>query len=105
MAMETFVNFRKLWARIDVDLDPDVYELEIKDSIMFLIINIDYNISKYSSNKSVVITTTNPLGESNFYGYALIGAAIYTFLIVLILWKLLLTNSTKKFDYSNLKWN
>lgn len=45
------------------------------------------------------------MGQSNFYGWALIVGAIYCFLITVILWIILMANSSKKFDYSNMKWN
>jgi len=30
--METFNDFRKLWGRIDEELYPDVYQVEVVDS-------------------------------------------------------------------------
>lgn len=32
MAIETFSDFRKLWGRIDEELDVDVYNIEVKNS-------------------------------------------------------------------------
>jgi hypothetical protein len=65
---------------------------------------LDYNTSQFNANKSIVITTSAPLGSSSFYGYLLIIGAIYCMLAILVLWILLITNREKKFDYSGLKW-
>jgi hypothetical protein len=32
MQMESFQNFRKLWARIDTNIEPGVYKLEVDNS-------------------------------------------------------------------------
>jgi hypothetical protein len=38
MDMETFSTFRKLWGRIEIDLEPKLYKFEIIDSKKFFII-------------------------------------------------------------------
>jgi len=35
MEMETFSTFKKLWGRIDEDLDADLYYVEVHDSNLF----------------------------------------------------------------------
>jgi hypothetical protein len=105
MAMETFSDFRKLWARIDTDLPPDNYRIIIEDSkIHYINYILDYNVSQFYSNKSLIISTASPYGQASFYGYMLLVAAIYSFCVIFILWILLVTNSDKKFDYTSLKW-
>lgn len=47
-------NFRKLWGRINQKLTPGVYIIEVVNN---------YNITQYLADKSVVLTTTNWLGE------------------------------------------
>jgi hypothetical protein len=37
--METFSTFRKLWGRIEVDLEPKIYNIEIFDSKIYIILN------------------------------------------------------------------
>ncbi len=119
MAMETFSGFRKLWGRIDEELDIDVYSVEVEDSnlrnfpkiffifnkIIFIKNKKDYNTSQFNSNKSMIISTTNSMGQSRFFGWALVIGAVYCFFITIILWIILMANSSKKFDYSNMKWN
>ena len=39
MDMETFSTFRKLWGRIEVDLEPKIYNIEIFDSKIYIILN------------------------------------------------------------------
>jgi hypothetical protein len=106
MAMETFNSFRKLWARIDTDLQPGMYNLMIQDSIFLKIkyIFLEYNVSQYNATKGVVITTSNPLGSGPFYGWALIIGAVYCFVVVLIMWVILIAKKENKFDINALKW-
>jgi hypothetical protein len=65
---------------------------------------LDFNISQWNGTKSLIISSSNPLGDNSFYGYALIIAAGYCLLVNFILWILLITSYEKKFDYSLLKW-
>lgn len=95
MGMETFNDFRKLWARIDMALSPSTY---------YITVNQSYFVSKFNANKSIIVSTSSPFGSSTFYGWALLIAAAYCLFNVVALWVLLVTNKDKKFDYSVLKW-
>lgn len=39
MDMETFSSFRKLWGRIEQDLEPSTYTIEIEDSKLLISLN------------------------------------------------------------------
>jgi len=96
MNVETFHNFRKLWGRIEKDLDVGNYTFLIKNN---------YNVSKYKAEKFIVLSDSNIFGENYFFGYILIAVAILFFLNILILGAIILLNRDKKFDMNNVKWN
>ena len=96
MNVETFHNFRKLWGRIEEDLDIGNYTVLIKNN---------YDISQYNAEKFVVLCDSNIFGEVIFFGYFLIIIASYCFLVILILWVLILSNREKMFDINIVKWN
>jgi hypothetical protein len=101
--METLPLFRKLWGRIPDGLSAGTYTLTIKDSKKFLL-TIAYNINGFETNKSFILTTISPLGYGTYIGYFFAAAGGIAFLMVLILWIILVTNQTKNFDYTALKW-
>lgn len=51
-------NFRKLWGRIDEDLYPGKYYFNITNN---------YDVSEWGGQKSVVLTTSGPLGGKNYF--------------------------------------
>jgi hypothetical protein len=52
----------------------------------------------------IVLSTSNSLGYSSYMGLAFIIAAGLNILVILILWIILITSQSKKFDYKALKW-
>ena len=51
-------NFRKLWGRIQKDLDAGSYKLMIKN---------EYEVSPFQGKKYFVLSTTNALGGKNYF--------------------------------------
>ena len=51
-------NFRKLWGRIETNLEVGKYRLRIKNN---------YRVSPFQGRKSFVISTTNALGGKNYF--------------------------------------
>ena len=96
MNVETFHNFRKLWGRIESDLDVGNYTFLIKNN---------YDVSQYNAEKFIVLSDSNIFGENNFFGYFLLAIASYCFMVILILWVLILSNKKKMFDMNVVKWN
>ena len=95
--METFKNFKKLWGRIDTDMDPGNY---------YLIVHDNYDVSAYESRKSIIIGNENVFGMNNIIPYCFIVASAYLFLVILILWVKYVSSKDKKdFNISKLKWN
>jgi len=67
MTDEHFINwmrvagkntFRKLWGRIEQNLEKGRYTLKIKNN---------FNVREFSGTKSFVLTTVNEFGGKNFY--------------------------------------
>jgi hypothetical protein len=96
MNVETFHNFRKLWGRIENDLDEGNYTFLIKNN---------YNVSKYKAEKFIVLSDSNIFGENNFFGIILVAVAILYFFTIVILSVIFLLNRDKMFDMNNVKWN
>ena len=97
MNVETFSNFRKLWGKINIDLEEGNY---------YLLVHDNYDVSKYDSKKYFVIGNANVFGINNVVGYFFIGVSIYLFIIILILWvKYLLNKEKNEVNISKLKWN
>jgi hypothetical protein len=103
MEMETDPLFRKLWGHIDEGLKAGIYTLVIKDGIYIII--LVYNVTQFDTIKSVIISSSNPLGYSSYTGYFLVAAGGLSLMMILILWVILVTNQNKKFDFTVLKWN
>ena len=96
MNIPTFSTFKKIWGRIDFDLEPGKY---------YLIVTNNYDIKKYESQKYFCISNTNKFGINNSFGYFFISIAIYFLLVILILWvKYLLSKENKKVNINKLKW-
>ena len=96
MNVETFHNFRKLWGRIENDLDEGNYTFLIKNN---------YNVTKYKAEKFIVLSDSNIFGENNFFGIILVAVAILYFFTIVILSVIFLLNRDKMFDMNNVKWN
>lgn len=68
-------NFRKLWGHIDTDLEKGVYTVRINSS---------YDVTGFSGQKFVVISTVNALGGDNtFLGIAYIVIGGITLILAL----------------------
>lgn len=109
--METFSSFRKLWGRIEQDLEPNVYIIEVVDSkiilfyLLLLIFLLDYNIEFFSSNKSLLISTSSLLGQTSFIGWVFVVGACYLLFVIIFLISFSIANYNRKFDYSYMKWS
>lgn len=61
-------NFNKLWGRIEQDLTPGSYYIEVRNL---------YDVSQFEGEKSVLLTTINSLGGNNYYmalAYIIVGS-------------------------------
>ena len=83
MNIETSNNFKKIWGRIDFDLEPGNYTLIVKNN---------YDIKKYDAEKYFCISNANSFGINNLFGYFFIAIGIYLFIVILILWVKYLLN-------------
>lgn len=69
-------NFRKLWGRIESDLDSGNYTVRINDI---------YDVSSFDGEKHVVLSTANALGGDNTYlgiAYLVVGGITLILAIV-----------------------
>lgn len=69
-------NFRKLWGRIETDLEPGTYNLTVKNV---------YDVSAYDGSKYFVMSTTNALGGKNYFlaiCYLVVGSLCIVFAII-----------------------
>ena len=69
-------NFRKLWGRIETDLLPGTYQLQIVNR---------YNVAQFEGQKSFVLSTTNALGGKNYFlaiCYLVVGSLCIVFAII-----------------------
>ena len=97
MNIETSNNFKKIWGRIDFDLEPGNYTLIVKNN---------YDIKKYDAEKYFCISNANSFGINNLFGYFFIAIGIYLFIVILILWvKYLLSKESKEVNINKLKWD
>lgn len=51
-------NFRKLWGKIEKDLEPAAYKVVIENN---------YRVHTFNGKKSFVLSTTNALGGKNYF--------------------------------------
>lgn len=49
-------DFRKLWGRIETDLETGEYIFNIGNN---------YNVDEFSGSKSIILSTSGPLGGKN----------------------------------------
>lgn len=69
-------DFRKLWGRIDRDLEPGTYTVGISSN---------YPVEKFDGRKSWVISTTNELGGKNLFlaiCYIVVGILCLVFALI-----------------------
>ena len=76
MNIETSHNFKKIWGKINFDLEPGNYTLSVK---------YNYDIKKYNADKYVCISNSNRFGINNLFGYFFIAIGIYLVVIILTL--------------------
>ena len=106
MQMETFPNFRKLWGRITIAINPGIYSVNIKNCLINLNFLV-FNVSQYGVKKFVVLSTTSALGYSSLFGIFLMvggGIAFLVTIIILILVKLDKHKISEETNVNNLKW-
>lgn len=73
MRSATFPNFKKLWARIDQDLPPGNYQIDIANK---------YDVSDFNGKKYVYLSTTSVFGGKNdFLVYVYFGIGVVFLLI------------------------
>ncbi len=71
-------NFRKLWGKIETDLEVGKYSV---------IISNNYDVNGFEGNKSFVISTTNALGGKNYFlavCYIVVGSLCLVFAIIFL---------------------
>jgi hypothetical protein len=69
-------DFRKLWGRIEEDLEPGTYEIGVFSN---------YPVEKFDGRKSWVISTTNELGGKNLFlaiCYIVVGVLCLVFALI-----------------------
>lgn len=69
-------NFRKLWGKIEADLEEGDYYVSIANN---------YNVKDFSGTKSFVLSTTNMLGGRNYFlavCYIVVGALCIVFAVI-----------------------
>ncbi len=69
MRVAAVSNFRKLWGRIEQDVEAGEYLLTISNSnIIFVIFignSIDYDVSKFHGKKFIILSNANFFGGKN----------------------------------------
>ena len=71
-------NFRKLWGKIEGDLEAGTYTVEIVNK---------YDVNGFDGNKSFVLSTTNALGGKNYFlaiCYIVVGSLCLVFAIIFL---------------------
>lgn len=79
-------NFRKLWGKINVDLEPGTY---------FVIVTNRYDVSKFNGKKSIVLSTTNAFGGKNMFlsvAYLVVGSVCMLISLLFSIKKLMAHN-------------
>ncbi|XP_073149692.1 putative ALA-interacting subunit 2 [Henckelia pumila] len=98
MRTAAFPNFRKLYGKIEEDLDAD-------DIILVQLLN-NYNTYSFSGSKKLVLSTSSWLGgRNNFLGMAYISIGI-CFIFVAVVFLLVHVKFPRPYgDTTNLSWN
>lgn len=71
-------NFRKLYGKINQDIEPGNYEVVIQNN---------YDVNGFDGNKSFVLSTTNALGGKNYFlavCYIVVGSLCLIFAIIFL---------------------
>ena len=90
-------TFRKLYGKYEFDIEPGVYEIEIRSN---------YNVSDYNGTKSVVISTSSWIGGKNrFLGiaYLVIGGLCVVAGLLFLMKHMIFPR--RMGDYRYLSWN
>lgn len=69
-------NFRKLYGRVETDLQPGTYSMRILNT---------YDVSSFEGKKSFVLSTTNALGGKNYFlaiCYIVVGSLCILFAVI-----------------------
>ena len=108
--MESFPTFQKLWGRVYTKLEKGAYNIVINNSkittdIFIINLHLDYDVRKFNGKKFLVLETSSVLGTSSFFGYTLIIAGCYSFIVFIVLLGLYIKNDGSRYDYSELKWS
>lgn len=86
-------TFRKLWGRIENDLEEGRYVYTIQNSNIIINIKwLDYNVSKFEGQKALVLSTTNVFGGKNEFlaiSYIVVGVVCSLITIGFLIRKLL----------------
>lgn len=72
-------DFRKLWGKIENDLQPGTYTVQITNR---------YDVSRFGGTKSFILSTTNVLGGKNYFlagCYIFVGAMCVIFAVALMI--------------------
>jgi hypothetical protein len=84
-------NFRKLWGRIEQNLEKDVeYTMQIEST---------FNVKKFNGKKYVILSNANILGGKNdglALSYIIIGAISIVIGIIFLVWYLIKKNNEEK---------
>lgn len=83
-------NFRKLWGRIEGNLIPGSYTIQIQNN---------YDVSAYDGSKYFVMSTTNALGGKNYFlaiCYIVVGSLCIVFAIIFLVAFLRKKNTAKR---------
>jgi len=98
MRTATLPTFRKLWGRIEVDLEEGS-QVKVK-------INNRYNTYRFGGEKRVVLSTTSFLGGKNFFigvAYLVVGGLSFLIGCVFFVWNI--SKPRKLGDVTLLSWN
>lgn len=71
-------NFRKLWGRIEENIEPGTYEVKINNT---------YDVQSFEGSKSFVLSTTNALGGKNYFlaiCYIVVGSLCIIFALIFL---------------------
>jgi hypothetical protein len=72
-------NFRKLWGKLEKDLAPGDYTVEIKNN---------YDVGGFNGGKSFILSTTNALGGKNYFlavCFIVVGSLCLIFAFIFLL--------------------
>jgi hypothetical protein len=75
-------NFRKLFGRIDTDLDKGTYQVTASVNAFGKTL---YDVSMFNGSKSFVLSTTNVMGGRNYFlaiCYIVVGALCLMFAVI-----------------------